>query len=139
MAHYAFVDSSNIVTQVIAGNHENELPDGIVSWEDYYGNLHGLRCIRTSCNTSGGVHYTTDDEGNRIPSEDQTKALRKNYAGIGFTYDEERDAFISPKPFESWILNEETCKWEPPISHPEDGKIYNWNEEAQTWDLVSEA
>ena len=61
--------------------------------------------------------------------------FRKNYAGIGFTYDKERDAFIPPQPFPSWTLNEDTCLWECPVAHPNDGNIYNWNEETQAWDL----
>lgn len=133
MAHYAFLDENSIVTWVISGNEEDFILDGIESWEDYYGLFHGQKCVRTSYNTFGGVHYTTDDEGGRVPSEDQSKALRKNYAGIGFTYDEERDAFIPPQPFESWVLNEDTCLWEPPLSYPTDGKIYTWDEEAGDW------
>jgi hypothetical protein len=115
MAHYAFLDENNIVTQVIVGRNENEVVDGISDWESYYGNLHGQRCVRTSYN------------GN----------IRKNYAGIGYSYSDELDAFIPPKPFPSWILNEEICQWEPPIAYPGDKEnIYSWNEENQTWDLV---
>ena len=78
---------------------------------------------QTSYNTSGGVH---------------TKAgtpFRKNHAGIGYTYDEDRDAFIPPKPFKSWILNEDTCNWEAPVAYPTDGKRYSWNETTKNWDL----
>ena len=86
---------------------------------------------QTSYNTRGGVHYTDGE-----PSEDQTKALRFNYAGIGFTYDPERDAFIPPKPFESWVLDEDTCLWVAPLPYPEDGATYTWNEELQEWTAV---
>jgi len=91
---------------------------------------------QTSYNTYGGVHYTTDDDGNRIPSEDQSKALRKNYAGIGFTYDADRDAFIPPKPYDSWVLDEDTCLWVAPIPMPEDGEAYTWDEDAGDWVAV---
>lgn len=96
MAHYAFLDENNIVTEVITGRDEWEVVDGITDWEAYYGNFRGQVCKRTSYN------------GN----------IRKNYAGIGYKYDADRDAFIAPKPFDSWILNEETCQWEAPIAYP---------------------
>ena len=85
---------------------------------------------QTSYNTYGGVHYNSET---REPSADQSKALRKNYAGVGFTYDEERDAFIAPKPYPSWILNETTCLWESPIPYPNDNKMYKWNETTEEW------
>lgn len=111
MAHYAQLDSRNVVVYVFVGKDENDLVDGVSDWESYYSPV-GFTVKRTSYNTLGGVHYTTDDEGNRVPSEDQTKAFRKNYAGIGFTYDEERDAFIPPMPTEGeWVLDEDTCLW----------------------------
>ena len=124
MAHYAVLDSNNIVTQVFVGKDENE---GNMNWEEYY------NAVRTSYNTRGGVHY--DPETNS-PSADQSKALRKIYAGIGFTYDSDRDAFIPPKPFDSWVLNEETCLWDSPVPYPEDGNMYTWNEETGGWDQV---
>jgi len=105
MAHYALLDENNIVTRVIVGRDEN---DGDQDWEIEYGNFLNQRCKRTSYNTYGGVHYNANGE----PSEDQSKAFRKNYAGIGFYYDEERDAFIPPRKDESWVLNETTCLWE---------------------------
>jgi len=89
--------------------------------------------LQTSYNTRGGIHY--DPETNE-PSTDQPKASRKNYAGVGYTYDRTRDAFIPPKPYESWTLNEETCLWDPPIEKPIDGK-YIWNEETQTWEKIT--
>ena len=102
MAHYAYLDENNIVTLVVVGKDEGE--DG-VDWEQYYG------AKRTSYNTFAGVHYNTETNER---SADQSKAFRKNYAGIGFTYDPIRDAFIPPKPSETAILNENTCLWEEP-------------------------
>jgi hypothetical protein len=86
--------------------------------------------IQTSYNTRGGVHY---DRETGEPSTDQSKALRKNYAGIGYNYNRERDAFIPPQPYMSWILNEDTCLWDPPIPYSDDGKNYQWNEDEQNW------
>ena len=128
-----FIDKNHLVTQVITGKNENDLVEGVTSWEDYYGDFRGQRCLQTSYNTYGGVHY---DPETREPSEDQSKALRFNYAGIGFTYDEGRDAFVPPKPFESWVLNEDTCLWEAPVAYPEDGEDYTWDEELQEWTAV---
>ena len=122
MAHYSFLDENNIVTEVIVGKDEGE---DNTDWEVHYGNFRNQVCKRTSYNTSGGVH----NEGG-IP-------FRKNYAGIGFTYDEQRDAFIPPKPFSSWILNEDTCLWEPPVPYPTDGEQYTWNEEELEWVLLN--
>jgi hypothetical protein len=134
MAHYALLETSHIVLQVITGRDEDDLVAGVESWEDYYGNQFGLTCKRTSYNTSGGVHYTDG-----VPSEDQTKALRFNYAGIGFTYDEERDAFIPPKPYDSWVLDEVTCLWVAPIEYPADGGTYTWDESESDWvEVISE-
>jgi hypothetical protein len=119
MAHYAFLDSNNIVIDIIVGKDEGE--DGI-DWEQYYGEFRGLVCKRTSYNTYRNTH-----ENNGTP-------YRVNYAGIGFTYDVERDAFIPPKPFNSWTLNESTCSWTPPIPVPiEEGKFFRWHEEDLAW------
>ena len=135
MAHYAQLDSENLVVQVFVGR--DDVVEGIDDWETYYA-PEGFTVRQTSYNTQGGVHYTTDEEGNRVPSEDQTKAFRKNYAGIGFTYDEERDAFIPPQPYESWVLNEDTCLWDAPVPMPEDG-MYTWDEETGAWiEVVNE-
>lgn len=109
MAHYAFLDSNNIVTEVITGIDESELIEG-KDPETWYGEFRGQRCVRTSYN------------GN----------IRKNYAGIGFTYDQARDAFIPPKPFESWVLDEETCTWQAPTPMPTEGRWY-WNEDLGIW------
>ena len=109
MAHYAFLDESNIVTEVIVGIDENELIEG-KSPEDWYGEFRGQKCIRTSYNAN----------------------IRYNYAGIGFTYDEEADAFIPRKPFESWVLNDK-FSWVAPIDYPQDEKRYYWDEETGNW------
>jgi hypothetical protein len=114
MAHYAKIENG-IVTAVIVAEQ-----DFINSLED------ANSYVQTSYNTREGVH-----ELGGTP-------LRKNFAGIGFTYDTGRDAFIPPKPHDSWILNENTCLWNSPIPHPEDGKHYRWDEETQTWDLIGE-
>jgi hypothetical protein len=113
MAHYAFLDENNIVTEVIVGRDEDDLIEGVTSWENYYGAFRGQVCLRTSYNSYGGVHYTDGE-----PSADQSKALRYNYAGLAYEYREDLDAFISPKPepteeVSDWVLNEETCIWEP--------------------------
>lgn len=118
MAYYAFLDTNNVVTEVIPGKNENE--DGI-DWEQYYGDFRGQVCKRTSYNTQGGIHINGG-----MP-------FRKNYAGIGYTYDKQRDAFIPSKPFSSWVLNEDSCQWQPPVAMPTDGKMYSWNEETQAW------
>ena len=122
MAHYSFLNMQNIVTEVIVGKDET---DGPINWEIHYGNIREQVCKRTSYNTRGGVH----SEGG-VP-------FRKNYAGIGYSYDESRDAFIPPKPFDSWELNEDSCLWEAPIPYPEDGNNHIWNEETQNWELIN--
>jgi hypothetical protein len=117
MAHYAFLNEHNIVTEVIVGKDEGE--EG-TDWEIHYGNFRNQVCKRTSYNTRGGIH----PEG---------RPLRKNYAGIGYTYDPVRDAFIPPKPFASWILNEDTCLWNAPVAYPNNGKQYTWDETTTNW------
>lgn len=118
MAHYAFLDENNYVIEVITGKDEGE--QGI-NWEEYYGNFRGKPCKRTSYNTIGGIHLLGGTP------------FRKNYAGIGYKYDGFRDAFIPPRPFLSWTLNEDSCHWEPPTPYPNDGNIYDWNEELREW------
>jgi hypothetical protein len=113
MAHYAFLDDNSIVTEVIVGIDETELIEDLDP-ETWYGNFRGQTCKRTSYN------------GN----------IRKNYAGVGFTYDSERDAFIAPKPFDSWVLDEATCQWNPPTPYPDDGSLYRWNEADLAWNPV---
>ena len=93
--------------------------------------------LQTSYNTRGGVHYQPDSE---TPSADQSKALRKNYAGVGYTYDAAKDAFIPPQPFASWTLDNQTCLWNAPVAYPTDGKLYTWDEATTSWkELVQEA
>lgn len=106
MAHYAFINEKNIVVQVIRGKDEG----GSTNWEEYYAKIKGMRCVRTSYNGT----------------------IRKNYAGIGYYYDEKRDAFIPPKPHPSWKLNEKTCLWEPPKPKPTEIG-YEWDEKTQNW------
>ncbi len=130
MAHYAYINTENVVTEIIVGPDEGNEPAGFETWEQYFtGKGKGL-ALQTSYNTTGGVHYNSETGE---PSEDQSKALRKNYAGIGFTYDQDRDAFIPPKPFESWVLDEATCLWVAPAPYPEDGGEYTWDEETGDW------
>jgi hypothetical protein len=127
MAHFAKLDENNVVVFVTVGRQEDD------GREQELFERTGDVYKQTSYNTRGGVHY---DPETGEPSEDQTKALRFNYAGISFTYDEGRDAFIPPKPFESWVLDEDTCLWEAPLPYPEDEGTYTWNEELFVWELV---
>ena len=117
MAHYAFLDENNIVTEVIVGKDEGE--EGR-DWEQWYGEFRGQTCKRTSYNTIGGVHTKGG-----IP-------FRKNYAGIGYTYREDINAFVPPKPFASWLLNA-NAQWEAPVAMPSDGKMYSWDEATVNW------
>jgi hypothetical protein len=128
MAHYAEVNKDNIVVNVIVGRDETSG----TNWEEHYtrtmGSENGTRFIRTSYNTSGGVHAAGG-----IP-------FRKNYASIGGVYDPVRDAFYTQKPYASWVLNDETCRWEPPVTPPsdfiQDGLIkYVWDESTISWKL----
>ena len=123
MAHFAKVLNENVQQVIVAE------PDFFETFVD----TSPGEWIQTSYNTRGGVHY--NPETNQ-PSADQSKALRKNYAGIGYTYNRERDAFIPPKPYNSWILNEQTCLWESPVSYPIDNKNYVWDEQNVNWKLV---
>ena len=109
MAHYAFLDEHNIVTEVIVGVDESELIEGL-SPEEWYGNFRGQRCVRTSYNNN----------------------IRKQYAGIGFTYDVDADVFVAPQPFPSWSLDA-NYDWQAPIERPADGKLYSWDEANQVW------
>jgi hypothetical protein len=127
MAHYAQLDSKSVVVNVFVGR--DDIVEGIDDWETHYA-PEGYTVKQTSYNTRGGVHY---NPGTGEPSEDQSKALRFNYAGIGFTYDEDRDAFIPPKPFESWVLDEDTCLWVAPVPYPTDGESYVWDENLTDW------
>ena len=124
MAHYAQLDSENIVVNVFVGRDETDLPAEIDSWEIYYA-PQGFTVRRTSYNSYGGSR------------SDGTVAFRKNYAGIGFTYDENRDAFIPPQPYASWVLDEDTCLWVAPIAYPAEGD-HVWDEETGDWVEVTD-
>ena len=123
MAHYAFLNKKNIVTEVIVGKDENE---GDLDWEVYYGSKRGQTCKRTSYNTRGGEHILGGTP------------FRGNYAGIGYEYKEDLDAFIPPQPFSSWTLNETTFLWEAPVPMPEEG-MWQWDEETTDWVAVEES
>lgn len=125
MSHFAKLDANNTVVFVTVGRQEDD------GKEDELTARTGDVYKQTSYNTYGGIHYDPDT---RNPSADQTKAFRKNYAGIGFTYDSVRDAFIPPKPYESWLLNETTCLWDAPVPYPTGEQIYTWNEQTQQWE-----
>jgi hypothetical protein len=116
------IEVHSVVNEVLHDSNGIEREDiGI----DFLTKLHGWAIWKqTSYNTYGGVH-----NNGGIP-------LRKNHAGIGYTYDEDRDAFIPPKRFNSWVLNENTCLWESPMPYPQDGNMYKWNEQNQSWDLI---
>lgn len=113
MAHYAFLNENNTVVEVIVGIDENKFIEGLDP-EIWYGNFRNQICKRTSYNNN----------------------YRKNFAGIGYTYDSERDAFIPPKVYLKWILNEETCKWESPIPYPDDQQEYIWNDNQGVWEIM---
>lgn len=115
MSHFAKVENG-IVNQVIVAN-QDVIDSG----------MFGAAWVQTSYNTRGGIHYGQDGQ------PDGGVALRKNYAGIGYTFDATRDAFIAPQPFPSWVLNEQSCQWESPVPMPTDGKMYSWDEDAKSW------
>jgi hypothetical protein len=131
MASFAKIGLNNKVIEVLSV-HNNELLDsnGVeqeVNGIDFLTKLTGWAIWKqTSYNTNGGIHKLGGTP------------LRKNHAGVGYKYDEDRDAFILPKPFDSWTLNEETCIWEAPVAYPDDGKNYVWSEETQQWNLINE-
>ena len=113
MAHYAFLDENNIVTEVIVGRNEDETVDGVSDWETYYGQLRNQVCKRTSYNSN----------------------IRKQYAGVGYTYDETNDVFITPQPYPTWVLDE-NHDWQAPIPYPNDGESYVWDEDIEDWVLA---
>jgi hypothetical protein len=135
MAHFAKLDSSNTVIFVTVGRQEDDGKEAELTARtgDVY--------KQTSYNTRGGVHYQADG----TPSTDQSKAFRKNYAGLGYTYDPGRDAFIPPKPYNSWLLNEQSCLWEPSVPYPtdigtpENPKLYQWDEGTTSWIEITDA
>ena len=129
MAHYAFINDNNIVTEVIVGIDEDNtetLPEGFSSWEEWYGDFRGQTCKRTSYNTIANAH---SGEGT---------AFRGNYAGIGYTYDPDNDVFIAPQPYSKWVLNESTWTWEAPVAMPDDGSQYVWNDNTGAWEELAE-
>jgi hypothetical protein len=117
------IEVQSVVNEVL---HDANGVEQEVNGIDFLTKLTGWSIWKqTSYNTKGGVHSSGGTP------------FRKNHAGIGYTYDEDRDAFIPPKPFNSWILDEDTCLWEAPVAYPDDGQIYRWNETDQQWDLVT--
>ena len=122
MAHFAKVENG-LVTQVIVIDQET-LNTG--HWGD------PQSWIQTSYNTRGGVYYNPITN---LPDDDQSKSFRKNFAGIGFKYDVTLDAFIAPKPYPSWFLNEGSCIWDAPVPYPNDGQMYSWDETTKSWVL----
>lgn len=131
MAHFAKLDSNNVVIFVTVGRDEDREEELFARTGDVY--------KQTSYNTRGGVHYQSDGTS----SADQSKAFRKNYAGLGYTYDAQRDAFIPPKPYASWVLDEQTCLWNAPVPMPADAgtgeplKFYTWDEATTSWVLAN--
>ena len=125
MAHFAKLGVGNKILTVHVVS--NDIATTEQAGVDFLNNLYNSRDVwkQTSYNTSGGVHSSGGTP------------LRKNYAGVGYTYDQTRDAFIAPTPFNSWILNEDTCIWESPVAKPEDDNIYKWNEEILNWELIN--
>ena len=122
MAHFAELDENNIVTRVIVAE-QDFINSGAVGDSSNW--------VQTSYNTRGGIHYAPNSN-----EPDDGIALRKNYAGTGFIYDSDRDAFYEPQPYLSWTLNEDTCQWESPVPYPDDDEMYTWNEDKQSWDLI---
>lgn len=122
MAHFAKLDQNNLVVFVTVGRDEDDGKE--LELQERTGDVYK----QTSYNTRAGVHYTDGE-----PSADQSKALRGNYAGIGYTYDEALDAFIAPKPYKSWELDEATYSWVAPIQYPGDGGMYSWDESEGDW------
>ena len=124
MASFAKIGSGNIVEQVVAVSNEVATTEqaGVEFLQNLYNDTATWK--QTSYNTYGGVH-----------SLDGTP-FRKNFAGVGYTYDETKNAFISPKPYASWVLNDDTCLWESPVAYPDDGERHTWNEDTTSWDLI---
>ncbi len=124
MAHFAKLDENNVVIFVTVGRDEDA--DREQELFEQTGDVYK----RTSYNTRGGVYYTPNT--NEV-DPDQSKAFRKNFAGLGYTYDAVRDAFIPPQPYPSWVLDEFSCLWNAPVPYPTDGKRYSWDEATQNW------
>ena len=124
MSYFAKVDENNLVTQVIAID-QDMVDTG--NWGT------PSSWVQTSYNTRGGVHYAPNSN-----TPDGGVALRYNYAGVGYTYDADKDAFISPKPYPSWTLVEASCQWEAPVAYPDDDTIYRWDEDVINWVEIPE-
>ena len=122
MSHFAEINSENIVQRVLVAEQEF-IDSGVVGDANNW--------IQTSYNTHGGVHYAPNSD-----TPDGGVALRKNYAGVGHTYDVTRDAFIAPQTYPSWTLDEDTCQWNAPVAYPDDDKMYTWDEENTQWKEV---
>tara|TARA_R100001129_G_scaffold185069_1_gene171886 strand:+ start:68 stop:514 length:447 start_codon:yes stop_codon:yes gene_type:complete len=146
MAHFAKLGIGNIVEQVVVVS--NDVATSEQAGVEFLQNLYKDRAVwkQTSFNTFAGKHWTfikdENDNDIKVESNDQSKAFRKNFAGIGFTYDQTRNAFLPPREFTSFILDEDTCQWQPPIAKPtlteqelEDGKVYKWNNKIKQWEL----
>jgi hypothetical protein len=131
MANYAFIDTDNLVVEVITGKDEDDLetlPNDFTSWEEYYETKReGLTCLRTSFNTDANKHL------------DGKTPFRGNYAGIGMSYDSANDVFIKEKEFDSWVMDEATWSWVAPVDKPNDDNLYGWNEESLAWEVVPPA
>ena len=125
MAHFAKLGTGNIIerVEVVSNNIAQTEQAGVEFLQNLYKDISAWK--QTSYNTRGGEHIMGGTP------------FRKNYAGIGYIYNQTKDAFIPPKPFNSWILNETTCLWEAPVTYPDDGERYTWNESTTTWDLTS--
>ena len=125
MAHFAKLGTGNIIerVEVVSNNIATTEQAGVEFLQNLYKDISAWK--QTSYNTRGGEHIMGGTP------------FRKNYAGIGYIYNQTKDAFIPPKPFNSWILNETTCLWEAPVTYPDDGERYTWNESTTTWDLTS--
>jgi len=130
VAHFAKLDKNNVVIFVTVGRDEDREEELTERTGDVY--------KQTSYNTRAGVHYGSDGQ----PSADQSKAFRKNYAGLGYKYDPVRDAFVPPRPYASWVLDDTTCLWKAPVDMPEDAgtgeppKRYRWDEITTAWVVV---
>jgi hypothetical protein len=117
LAHFAQIENNMVTKVIVVSNQDTSNEEGFEIEQigiDFCSNLLGGTWKQTSYNGR----------------------IRKNYAGIGYTYDESRDAFIAPKPYNSWVLNEETCQWKAPVDYPTDGENYTWNESMQLWDKI---
>lgn len=129
MAHYAFIDENNIVTEVIVGKDEDDLDQGVQDWEEWYGNFRGQKCLRTSYNTKANAHLYGG------------QPFRYNFAEVGGEYREDKDGFVPLRPYglNSWVVDENTLTWVPPVPYPSDGREYFWSEESASWVLAPES